>query len=121
MKLLITIVQAYDADRLLRALTDAGFGATKINSVGGFLRMANATLLLAMEDDRVPDAIDLIRANACRRVEVKMDASGAEFSEWLSAGFHEVQIGGAVVFSLPLQDLYRIWPNHIDRQQTAVR
>lgn len=117
MKLLITIVQAYDSDRLLRAVTSAGLGATKINSLGGFLRMANATILMAMDEERVPQAVELIRESAQRRVEVKMDATAAEYSEWFAAGFHEVQIGGAVVFVMPMDALYRISPNHIEKYE----
>lgn len=117
MKLLITIVQAYDADRLLRAVTEAGLGATKINSVGGFLRMANATILMAVDTEEVERAVEIIRATASRRVEVKMDATAAEYTEWFGAGVHEVKIGGGVVFMLPLEEMYRIWPTHIERHQ----
>lgn len=117
MKLLITIVQAYDSDRLLRAVTAAGLGATRINSVGGFLRMANSTILMAMDESRVPEAIEIIRSTAQRRVEVKMDSSAAEYAEWYGAGLHEVQIGGAVIFSLPMDDLYHVWPDHIVKHE----
>ena len=117
MKLLITIVQAYDSDRLLRAVTEAGLGATKINSMGGFLRMTNATILMALEKDRVPEAIEIIRSTARRRVEVKVEATAAEYSEWFGAGFHEVPIGGGVVFTLPMDDLYHIWPDRIEKHE----
>ena len=113
MKLLITIVQAYDSDRLLRAVTSAGMGATKINSVGGFLRMVNSTILIATDEDRVPEAIEIIRETSQRRVEVKMDAAEAEFSEWFAAGYHEVQIGGAVIFMMSMDAYYKIWPTEI--------
>ena len=119
MKLLITIVQAYDSDRLLRAVTSAGMGATKINSLGGFLRMANVTILMAINAERVPEAVEMIRSIAQRRVEVKMDATEAEFSDWFAAGFHEVKIGGAVVFVLPMDALYRIYPDHIEQHDKA--
>lgn len=117
MKLLITIVQAYDSDRLLRAVTSAGLGATKINSVGGFLRMVNSTILIATDEERMPEAIEIIRATAQRRVEVKMDAAEAEFSEWFAAGYHEVQIGGAVIFVLPMDAVYKVWPTTIEKHE----
>ena len=115
MKLLVTIVQAYDSDRLLRAVTEAGLAATKINSVGGFLRMANSTLLMAINEEHVLPAVELIRNTARRRVEVKMDATEAEYSEWYDAGLHEVPIGGAVVFVLAMDALYKIFPTHIEK------
>lgn len=117
MKILLTIVQAYDSDRFLRAATSAGLGATKINSVGGFLRMANSTIFMALDEERVPEAVELIRNTAQRRVEVKVDAAAAEYSEWFGAGLHEVQIGGAVIFIMPMDALYRIWPTHIERYE----
>ena len=116
MKFVVTIVQAYDCDRLLRALTGAGLRATKIHSVGGFLRMANATLLMGMEDEQVPEAVRIIESVAKRRVEVKMDTSAAEYSEWVSAGYHEVTIGGCIVFVVPMQDIYTINPDSIERK-----
>src|SRR5699024_7648536 len=115
MKLFITIVKDYDSDRLLRAVTSAGLSATKINSVGGFLRMANSTILIAMDEERVPEVVDLVRETSQRRVEVKMDATEAEFSEWYAAGYHEVQIGGAVIFVMPMDALYKIWPDTIEK------
>lgn len=117
MKLLITIVQSYDSDRLLRAVTSAGLGATKINSVGGFLRMVNSTILMALDEEQISEAIGIIRNTSQRRVEVKMDAAEAEFSEWFSAGYHEVQIGGAVIFVMPMDALYRIYPTSIEKYE----
>lgn len=113
MKLLIAVVQAYDADKLLRAVTAAGLRATRINSVGGFLRMANATMLMAMDEEQVPQAVQLIRNSCQRRVEVKMDAETAEYSEWFEAGFHEVAIGGAVIFVMKMDYLAQITPTEI--------
>lgn len=115
MKLIITIVQSYDSDRLLRAVTSAGFGATKINSVGGFLRMANSTILMAVDQDEVAQAIDIIRSISQRRVEVKVDASTAEYDDFFAAGVHEVEVGGSVVFVMPMSAIYKIYPEHIER------
>lgn len=115
MKLLITIVQAYDADRLLRAATEVGLGATRINSVGGFLRMTNATILIATDEEQAPEAMRVIRETAQRRVEVKLDAAEAEYSGWLTAGFHEVEVGGAVVFVMPMDALYRVYEDTIEK------
>jgi uncharacterized protein YaaQ len=61
MKLIIAIVHHTDGEDVLRALTEAGFGVTRIASSGGFLRRGNATLLIGAEADKVAAAIDLIR------------------------------------------------------------
>ncbi len=73
MKLIITVIQAYDSDRLLKAVTAAGLGATKIVSTGGFLRMGNATILIGVDDDRVAECLRLVRANCEPRAEVSYD------------------------------------------------
>lgn len=107
MKFLIAVVQAYDADRLLRAVTERGLRATRISSTGGFLRMGNATIFLGLEADQVSEAIGVIRENCKSRVEVKMDAASSEYVEWFPAGIHEVTVGGGVVFVLPVDQMVR--------------
>lgn len=108
MKFVIAVVQDYDSDRLLRAVTGSGLRATKISSTGGFLRMGNATIFMGVEDDRVDEAIRLIRRNCRSRVEVEVDTASAEFEEWYAAGIHEVTVGGGVVFTLPVDRMVRL-------------
>jgi uncharacterized protein YaaQ len=63
MKLVVAIVSDPDANKVTEALVGAGYpGPTRINTVGGFLRKGNATLLLGTDDERVEGAIDVIRA-----------------------------------------------------------
>lgn len=108
MKFLITIVQAYDCDKLLRAVVEQGFRATKISSVGGFLRMGNATVLMALPDDQVNTVVRLIRETCRSRVEVQVEREFSEYMEWFPAGVHDVTVGGAVVFVVPMSRMVRI-------------
>ena len=63
MKLVCAIVSGNDADKVVEGLVSAGYpGPTRINTVGGFLRRGNATLLLGTDDERVEGAIDVIRS-----------------------------------------------------------
>jgi hypothetical protein len=48
-----------------------------------------------------------------------MDAIEAEYSDWFAGGVHEVSIGGAVVFVLPMDALYCIYPDRIERHDKA--
>lgn len=110
MKLIIAVVQDYDADRLLRAVTAAGFRATRIASVGGFLRMGNATILMCLPDEDVRACLDIV-ARSCRsRVEVAADSANPEFVDWFPAGIHEVTVGGAVAFTINVDRCERILP-----------
>jgi len=62
MKLLIAIINSRDTDTTLDGLIESNFGATHIASTGGFLRKGNATLMIATEDKRVEEALDVIRS-----------------------------------------------------------
>ena len=108
MKFIIAIVQDYDCDRLLRAVTGAGLGATKIASTGGFLRTGNTTVMMGIQDDELRLCFRLIE-QACRsRVEVQLDPVASEFAEWYAGGLHEVSIGGAVVFQIGVDRFIQI-------------
>ena len=61
MKLLLSILDDKSAGKVADALVQRRFGVTRINTVGGFLKRGNATLLVGVEDGQVDDAITLMR------------------------------------------------------------
>ncbi len=69
MKLIIATVHHTDGDDILKALTDAQFRATRIASSGGLLRHGNATLLIGLEAEQVPSAMQLIREHTAPPVD----------------------------------------------------
>lgn len=103
MMFVIAIVQDYDCDRLLRAVTNAGFRATRIASTGGFLRTGNTTVLMGVDEARVRECLAIIKQSCRSRVEVQVDETSPEYVEWFPAGIHEVTVGGAVVFIVPVE------------------
>ena len=108
MKLLMVIVQDYDAGRLLTALTDAGIGATRIASAGGFLRAGNTTVLIGVDDERLGVAKGLVRETCRRRVETpvtSMDLSGTDAGDVTVS-----RIGGGVAFVAAVERFERILP-----------
>jgi uncharacterized protein YaaQ len=110
MKFIIAIVQDYDCDTLLRAITSAGLGATRVASTGGFLRTGNTTVLMGVDDERVGECLELIARSCKSRVEAQVDVASPEYVEWFPAGIHEVTVGGAVVFIVPVRRYERIVP-----------
>ncbi len=64
MKLIISILRDSDNDIVSQALIDAEFRVTRIASTGGFLRRGSSTLMIGVEDEKVDQAIEIIR-NAC--------------------------------------------------------
>ncbi len=63
MKMIIAIVRDRDADPVSHALTSKSYRVTLTASTGGFLRRGNSSLFLGVEDDKVEDALKVIRSN----------------------------------------------------------
>ncbi len=103
MKFVIAIVQDYDCDKLLRSITLSGLRATRIASTGGFLRMGNTTVLMGVDDLRLAECVSIIEQSCKSRVEVQVDVASPEYVEWFPAGIHEVTVGGAIVFVIPVE------------------
>jgi len=108
-KLIIAIVQAEDADRLVSELVDEGFRVTRIASSGALLRRENASLLLGVEERDIPRALSIIRRTCRRRKEIVIPYAPAMEPGllWLPENF-EVEVGGATVFILPVERMERI-------------
>jgi uncharacterized protein YaaQ len=61
MRLIIAILHNTDGDSALQALTQAGLSVTLIASTGGFLRRGSATLLIGVQSEQVPTAVQILR------------------------------------------------------------
>jgi uncharacterized protein YaaQ len=61
-KLLLSVLEDRAAGRVADALVAGGFGVTRIDTHGAFLRRGNATLLVGVEDGRVDGALGVMRA-----------------------------------------------------------
>jgi uncharacterized protein YaaQ len=62
MKLIVSVLEQRAAGRVVQALVERKYGVTRIDTVGGFLRRGNATLLVGVEDSEVDDALAVMRA-----------------------------------------------------------
>jgi uncharacterized protein YaaQ len=108
MKLVVAIVQDYDTDHLLRAVTEAGLSATRIASTGGFLRTGNTTVLMGVPDDAVARCLTLV-ADCCQaRVQRAGEEEFLDVTEWAAPGVAEVRIGGAAIFVLRVARFERL-------------
>lgn len=97
-RLVVAVVQDYDTDRLLRGLTEAGLGATRLPSTGGFLRTGNTTVIVGVAAEDVGRCLDIVAASCRRRPAATPAAATPELGEWPAGDIAEVRIGGAVVF-----------------------
>lgn len=103
MKLIMAIVSSDDSREVLDRLTRAGYRATVIGTTGGFLREGNTTLFIGTEDQKVPQALEIVR-QVCRRRSQwvsplpTLEGPGLEMAEPI-----EVGVGGAVAFVMNVE------------------
>jgi uncharacterized protein YaaQ len=99
-RLVVAIVQQQDLEPLLAALRTRGYGVTVLASIGGFLRRASVTLLIAIATWQVRVVLKLLREHCQTREEYvappMLAPEGFEIAPLL------VEVGGAVVFVLPI-------------------
>lgn len=61
MKLIIAILRDIDNEQVSKALVIANFRVTRVASTGGFWRRGSTTLMIGVEDEKVEEAIQVIR------------------------------------------------------------
>jgi uncharacterized protein YaaQ len=108
MQLILAIVQDEDAGPVIEALTGAGFRATRINTVGGFLRKGNATVVVGVEKPRLHRALLIIRDNCETRTEFFVPTAPGEVGEPYPLDPIQVQVGGATVFVMDVERFERL-------------
>jgi uncharacterized protein YaaQ len=104
----MAIVSSDDSRDVLGRLTKAGFRATVISTTGGFLREGNTTFFVGTDDEKVPQAIEIV-CQACRRRTQwvsplpTLEGPGLEISEPI-----EVSVGGAVIFVMNVEQFVQV-------------
>jgi len=61
MKMIIAIIRDSDNEPVSQALVTSGFRVTHVASTGGFLRRGSSTLMIGVEDEKVEQAIQVLR------------------------------------------------------------
>ena len=107
MKLLVAIINNDDCPAVLSELTREGLSVTKLSTSGGFLRAGNSTLLIGIEDEKVDDAIEIIRRFSSKRTQM-IQASPSFPSEFMVTMPVEVKVGGATVFVLDVDKFIKL-------------
>ncbi len=98
MKLIYAIVNNDDSHMVSSELTKGGFSVTKLASTGGFLMSGNTTFMLCTENERVEEAIEIIKKCSRRRKQYA-NATNIGTMEMQTATFPvEVSVGGATIF-----------------------
>lgn len=107
MKLMFVIVQTDDAKRLAKALNRSKISHTRISSVGGFLHGGNTTFMIGIQDERVEEALEVIKEKSSTRKEYTVIPSSLPgYADHISTPV-QVTLGGATVFIVNVEDFQK--------------
>ena len=97
LQLAVAIVQEEDADNAVDALIARRLAVTRIATTGGYLKIGSATLLMAVDEEQLEVATEVLRSTCQRRERVVSKGNGGKAT-----------VGGAVVFLVKLEGLIRL-------------
>jgi uncharacterized protein YaaQ len=101
MKIIFAIINNDDAPIVANQLTRAGINVTKMASTGGFLMRGNSTFISGVEDERVDEAIEIIKKYSQRRSQVpSIDYNYAQDKTGIPA---QIIVGGATIFVVDVE------------------
>lgn len=97
MKLITAIVNKDDSVAVQSGLTGHGFQVTRLATTGGFLQAGNVTFMIAVEDEKVDTAIEIIAEQSKQRKQLV--PATTTYGMGVSNNYPlEVMVGGATVF-----------------------
>ncbi|MDQ2784818.1 MAG: cyclic-di-AMP receptor [Chloroflexota bacterium] len=109
MRLIFAVVQRGDLPELLKALTGAGFRVTVIRSRGGFLRIGSVTVMIGADGSLVPEVFAIIKRICRHRVRPSLPMVTTIEPGIMTMPYPvEVEVGGAVCFTLKVARFVRI-------------
>ena len=107
MKLIFAIVNSDDATSVTHHLTQRGFSSTRMATTGGFLKMGNTTILVGTEEEKVQEALDIIKEESRSRKVIIPASADIRFGGALTTIPTEVTVGGATIFVVDVDHFER--------------
>ncbi len=107
MKLVFIIVQDDDTQKLLKELVKNNFMVTKLSSSGGFLKRGSTTVFLGVKDDELDKLKDVVESTCKFRKEMVPSIPVVSQGILSSSRAVEVNVGGAVMFVVNLEELIK--------------
>ena len=110
MKLVIAIVQDEDAIDVLDSLTDKNFRVTKLATTGGFLKAGNTTLMVGVEEEKLDQALDVIKEVCKKRKETVIAPTPLSSNEggYIQQCPMQITVGGATIFVVDVDKFLRV-------------
>ena len=108
-KLILAILQEEDYDQTVEMLNEKHLYVTNLSSSGGFLKKKNVTIMIGVEEERLPEVSAILEKYARRRriTMYTMASSGAEV-RGMNPGVTipvEKEVGGVTMFTLSMDAL----------------
>lgn len=108
MKLIVAIVHDDDKHILESEFRRNNIPSTRLSSTGSFLRSGNTTFLIGIEKERIEEVLDVIKDTCEARDELITAPINLDVNLEMSTAYPvKVHIGGATVFVLPIEAMYR--------------
>ena len=105
MKLIVTIIDDQDVDKVMNALTGQHIGVTRVSSTGGLLGPGNSTLLIGVDESQVNQTKKVISDLAAPRQAVVPYGYSTSI---LLPGLVEVPVGGFMSFVLDIDHFEQV-------------
>ena len=103
MKLVIAIISNSDTEKVMSAIAQNGYFATKVVTKGQFLVDGHTTLLIGCEDEKVDKLLQIMKNSATKRV-VKSSGVTSTISGSLLNQAVDVEEYGIVAFVINIED-----------------
>jgi len=111
-KLVMAVISEEDYDQTVDALGKEGIFVTKLSSTGGFLKKKNTTLMIGVQEKRLPDVYRILQKSAGKRRETQYTSAGPvsesqyrNYASHMTAVPITVDTGGVTVFTLNMEDM----------------
>lgn len=111
MYLIILIIDKKDSSSLIDKLNSNNIRSTKIASTGGFLNSGNTTLFIGIEKEKIPKVLEIVKTTCSARESFEYVYYPSSYDPYITGGnnnFIEIEIGGAVVFLIKIEQYFRI-------------
>ena len=105
MKLIVTVVDDQDFDKLTTALNSQRIGFTRVSSTGGLLNPGSSTLLIGTDEPQVPWVMKMISEVAAVRPAV---VPYAHSSSMAFTNLVEIEVGGFTTFVLDVDHFEQV-------------
>ena len=108
-KLVLAIINDEDAFHIMDLLHEKGYYVTKLATTGGFLRAGNTTLICGVQEERIPELIEIIEKKCRSRKQItSVSSTHVNATESYVPYPVEVTVGGATIFVLNVEEFKKV-------------